>query len=179
MNGAAADFDAVGYLVERKFGPAARFARVVLPSVMGRPASKTDPDFAARVAAYHAEIAALPPQDLQALVEVEREKQGAELAAKAEAEERTRFFNQPLANADFDHWSRTAHWTLDEAVALSMGKAPEHVTWESVAPYYPDTHSRCNTIAVAIWSFAQSGGTNYSIMFYRGHLPDACFCLAK
>ena len=127
------DFDAVGYLVERKFGPAARFAGVVFPPVTsGRPASRPDPDFVARVAAYRAEIAALPPKDLQALVKKEQEKQRAELAAKAEGEERARFFNQPSANADFDHWSKAAHWTLDEAVALSMGKAPERVTWESV-----------------------------------------------
>jgi hypothetical protein len=52
------------------------------------------------------------------------------LRAKAEQEERERFFNQPRANADFDHWSKAAHWTLDEAIALSLGRAPEMVRWD-------------------------------------------------
>jgi hypothetical protein len=47
------------------------------------------------------------------------------LRVKAEQEEGERFFNRPHANADFDHWSKAAHWTLDEAIALSLGKAPE------------------------------------------------------
>ena len=37
---------------------------------------------------------------------------------------------EPNANADIDHWSKAAHWTLDEAIALSLGKAPELVRWE-------------------------------------------------
>jgi hypothetical protein len=48
---------------------------------------------------------------------------------------RGRFFNQPHAAADFEHWSKLAHWTLDEAVALSSGKAPERVNWEAVSKY--------------------------------------------
>jgi hypothetical protein len=54
---------------------------------------------------------------------------------KARQEERGRFFNQPHAGADFEHWSKLAHWTLDEAVALSLGKAPERVNWETVSKY--------------------------------------------
>src|SRR6185436_9706811 len=53
-------------------------------------------------------------------------------AFRREQEEQALFFHQPWANADFSHWSKAAHWTLDEAIALSFGKAPEHVTWEKV-----------------------------------------------
>jgi hypothetical protein len=74
------------------------------------------------------------PDELEDLIVVEREKQRVEFAAKIEREERERFFNQPYARADFEHWSRAAHWTLDEAVALSFGKAPERVNWETVKP---------------------------------------------
>ena len=55
--------------------------------------------------------------------------------AQAEREEQTRFFNQPYVKADFDHWSKAVYWTLDEAIALSFGKAPERVTWETMKPF--------------------------------------------
>jgi hypothetical protein len=49
-------------------------------------------------------------------------------------------FDQPVfdkagAVADFDYWSRMTHWTLDEALALSFGKAPEVVSWKVIQPY--------------------------------------------
>jgi hypothetical protein len=40
----------------------------------------------------------------------------------AEREEQALFFNQPQAAADYVHWSKMAHWTLDEAIALSFWK---------------------------------------------------------
>lgn len=49
-------------------------------------------------------------------------------------EENSRFYNLASANADFVHWSKAAHWTLDEAIALSFGKEPEHVTWKRIEP---------------------------------------------
>jgi hypothetical protein len=91
-------------------------------------------ELAREIAAYKAQLLQLPPGQLQALAESEFEKQRAEIAAKAEREDRERFFNQPYAEADFDHWSKAAHWTLDEAIALSFGKAPECVNWKSVLP---------------------------------------------
>jgi hypothetical protein len=63
------------------------------------------------------------------------EKERQERQAKRELDEQQRFFNLPSAKADFTHWSKAAHWTLDEAVALSFGKAPEVVKWESVKEY--------------------------------------------
>src|SRR6266852_987351 len=50
-------------------------------------------------------------------------------------EEEARFFNQPQAKADFDYWSKAEHWSLDEAIALVLGKAPEIVTWEKIKTY--------------------------------------------
>jgi hypothetical protein len=41
----------------------------------------------------------------------------------------------PMARADFEHWSKAAHWTLEEAIALSFGRAPERVSWEKIKPY--------------------------------------------
>jgi hypothetical protein len=55
--------------------------------------------------------------------------------SEAQREEAQRFFNQPRAEADFEHWSKFAYWTLDEAIALSLGKTPQIVTWEEVKEY--------------------------------------------
>jgi hypothetical protein len=77
----------------------------------------------------------LSPDQLNALVQEEQKKETEEWRAKLEKEEQERFFNQPHAQADFSHWSKATYWTLDEAIALSFGKAPEVVTWETVGPH--------------------------------------------
>jgi hypothetical protein len=50
-------------------------------------------------------------------------------------QERKRFFNQPECDADYDYWVKQGYWTIDEAVALLLGKDPRKVTWESVKSY--------------------------------------------
>ena len=80
---------------------------------------------------YEAKLRTMPPEHLQALYEEEQARERVELQAKADREAQ-RFFNQPEAEADFEHWSKAADWTLDEAIALSFGKAPEVVSWEKV-----------------------------------------------
>lgn len=69
----------------------------------------------------------MPEQEFHALLGGELAKQSEEIRVKEEEKERQRFFNQPTAFADFDHWSRAAHWTLEGAVALSFGGNPEVV----------------------------------------------------
>lgn len=61
-------------------------------------------------------------------------------------EEKTRFYNLQSANADFVHWSKAAHWTIDEAIALSFGKEPDKVTWKKIEPL-KDKTSFANTFA--------------------------------
>jgi hypothetical protein len=128
------DFDPIGFLIHRKFG-AATVRGQPLPSLSGGRLARIDPDIARQIAAFKDELSKLPPDELQALMGSELRAQREEWAAKAELEERQRFFNQPAASADFDHWSRCAHWTLDEAIALSFGKAPERVNWRRVEPF--------------------------------------------
>ncbi|MEO1281973.1 MAG: hypothetical protein AAFV69_09585 [Pseudomonadota bacterium] len=53
----------------------------------------------------------------------------------AAAKESQQFFNLPSANADFHHYCKCAYWTLDEAIALSFGRAPEIVNWKSISPH--------------------------------------------
>src|SRR5262249_33105390 len=121
-------FDPVQYLVSRRF-PAATALRfppsLTRPSGNGGISNDVRKKLIAQVDDYEAELKSKTPAELQALCEQERAKQAAELTAKAEREERERFFNQPYAKADFAHWSKATYWTLDEAMALSFGKAPE------------------------------------------------------
>jgi hypothetical protein len=74
----------------------------------------------------------MPAEELNSLVSAARQRQSEERVKLAEAKERARFFHRPDAAADFDFWSKTAHWTIDEAIALSLGKAPHIVDLKSV-----------------------------------------------
>ena len=85
--------------------------------------------------AYRAELDGYPAEQLSALVQTEREKEKAELIAKVQAEENGRHFNLPTARADFNHYCKAALWTLDESIALALGKEPRAVNWKSVSPY--------------------------------------------
>ena len=121
-------FDPIAFLTNRKFASA---------SGLGLSAdryARKNPVLTKQIAAYTAELRALSQDQFKELLDREIEKQKAELVAKAKAEEEARFFNQAWTNADFDYWSKAAHWTLDEAIALSFGKAPEKVHWKNVEP---------------------------------------------
>ncbi len=80
---------------------------------------------------YRYELESLPVDQLQSLFESEQAKALADI----QHEEEARFFNQPQAKADFYHWSKAEHWSLDEAIALVLGKAPEIVSWDKIKTY--------------------------------------------
>lgn len=132
-------FDPISFLVTRKFGPRSQWAEFPPSLNSFRTPVRQDPELAKRVREYRAELGGLSRDALQKLVEGEQQKLAHELTAKAEAEERAQFFNQPSARADFDHWSKAAHWTLDEAIALSFGRSPEKVGWETIKVFYPSS----------------------------------------
>jgi hypothetical protein len=46
-----------------------------------------------------------------------------------------RIFNLPSSAAPYDHYCKLAYWTLDECVALSLGKNPKIVNWKSLSPF--------------------------------------------
>lgn len=52
--------------------------------------------------------------------------------AKLERDEAARRFNQPFARSDVTRWAKMPFWTLDETVALSLGRDPKFASWESV-----------------------------------------------
>lgn len=92
----------------------------------------------AAIEAARMELLALSAEQLNAIVansrarqharnEQARAKREADDEAKKAAAESARFYNLPGANADFDYWSKADFWTLDEAVALLLGKDPSIV----------------------------------------------------
>jgi len=126
--------DPVEFLVRRKYTHASKGSTYSLPVSLARgvPSSPSSSKFSNAADAYRAELRAMSKVELQALFESEIEKQQKELAIKAEAEERKRFYNFPNANADVLHWSKAVYWTLEEAVALSLGKEPSIVNSRSL-----------------------------------------------
>ena len=91
------------------------------------------------VEAYETDLNAKPAEEVRVLFDAERRRQAEDARrkrqARAKAEERGRFFNRPSARADFLHWSKAAYWTIEEGVALLLGKTPSIVNWETVRDY--------------------------------------------
>jgi hypothetical protein len=56
----------------------------------------------------------------------------AKLKAEAARKEAAKFYNLPSAVPDFDHWAKAAYWTLDESVALLLGREPTVLTPRAV-----------------------------------------------
>lgn len=46
--------------------------------------------------------------------------------------ESKRLYNSQHSDADYTHWGAMDSWTLDEAVALSLGKNPRIINWDFV-----------------------------------------------
>jgi hypothetical protein len=130
--------EAIQFLVRRKYPNA--------PEIMPAPRPPMSGDHVGGLAAFKAEqerrkseaqkyaveLSQLPAKEFQALYNLETKNFHEEVRAKKENQENSQFFNRPSAKADFDHWSRAAHWTLEEAVALSFGRNPEIVNWASI-----------------------------------------------
>jgi hypothetical protein len=114
-------FDPIEYLVLQRF-PAARAPR--LPPSLSRPGGGIShgpgEELLSQIRDYENELRAKPPAELQALVDQERAKVASELRERAELEERQRFFNQPSARADFEHWSKAVGKSSLTSYALSI-----------------------------------------------------------
>ena len=114
--------DRTEYLVLRKYP----LARAIEFSGYSR-TPILSPETRQGLSAYCAELAALSGEEITQRYDAEKQRECRQAVEKSEREERERFFNLPEASADYDHWSKAAHWTLDEAIALSFGRAPEVV----------------------------------------------------
>lgn len=81
----------------------------------------------------------------------------AELEQKYIEDDQRRFFNEPKAAADFEHWGRMELWSLDEATALSFGKDPRVVLRKRVeavlsytSPFASKYRDLCEVIERAV-----------------------------
>lgn len=125
---------AIKYFLQKKFGLAA----TLMPALASMQKIKNNdvetPKELIKINEYEKSLREMPASELeknykQALAwDAERAKKN------AIDEENSRFYNLQSANADFVHWSKAAHWTLDEAIALSFGKEPGQVTWKKIEP---------------------------------------------
>lgn len=83
-----------------------------------------------------AQLEAMPAPEVARLAAAsmarQQAKHQAKLKADAEAKEAARFYNRPDAMADFAYWCKVEFWTLDEAVALLLGRDPQVVTPEAL-----------------------------------------------
>jgi hypothetical protein len=119
-----ADKDKIEFLVRRRFR---HFSSAPPPFAQGLVSVRMSNERIARkhssvpeaMDAYRTKLQAMTPEEIAALYETEcsrqeqeRIKEREELRAEAEKRERERFFNQPNAIADVDHWSKTAYWHL-------------------------------------------------------------------
>jgi hypothetical protein len=127
-------FDPIEYLVSRRYPT----WKVALPSFhtlseaesIGRRRQSRE-----KALAYEQELRGKTPAEIADLVKAERATEAEEHRRKQEAEENARYFNQPSAMADVSHWGKLSYWTLDEALALSFGRAPESVSWKLIEAY--------------------------------------------
>lgn len=78
------------------------------------------------------ELETMTTEEVSRLLVEEKEKSVKRLLDQNEREEQLRFFNLESAEAEFDYWSKMSYWSLDECVALSLGRDPRVVNWENV-----------------------------------------------
>jgi hypothetical protein len=135
-------FDPIDYLVHARFVPSDIDLRD-FKRRMKALAEKSD-----AVKAYRKKLETLSSEEIDRLVSEQRIRIAKIARQKAQEEERARPYNQPAADADFSHWAKMSYWTLDECVALSLGKNPKMVTWpvvqsfERVSPFASKYASR-------------------------------------
>lgn len=129
--------DPIGYLMRRKFPPRDRTPRIYNPNAL----TQTPPEQRSPEATMHLfNLKLLSTSQLRLAAAEERAREVAEWVTSAAADDRTQFFSQPNALPDLNHWARMDFWSLEEALALSFGKAPEVLTARRVtglSPYSP------------------------------------------
>ncbi|PPC86733.1 MAG: hypothetical protein CTY37_05200 [Methylotenera sp.] len=130
--------DQIKYLVKRKFPGSSAPPPINPLSSRSNGGSSVHESYQKPIVdkkAYECELLKKTEAEVKSLYDEEYEKELNTIQLKTKFEEQSRFFNQPYANADFVHWSKAAHWTLDEALALSFGKSPDIVSWDKIKQF--------------------------------------------
>jgi hypothetical protein len=79
--------DPVEYLVSRKFPYSPLITKMEGPSGIPRGRFKHEQELITEIEAYRSELRAMPPEEFQALIEQEQEKERQDRQAKAESDE--------------------------------------------------------------------------------------------
>lgn len=87
---------------------------------------------AAEYRSLKAELEGVPDDELQRRYDIARKLFFANRAADLESQ---RWFNLPSSRADHAYWSKMPLWSMDEAVTLSLDRAPEAVKWSDLRGY--------------------------------------------
>lgn len=125
--------DAVNYLTTKKFGP---FTTSIVPT-LGNMEFYKNSDLgkqALEIEEYKTMLRSMPPEKLLLLHQESLAIDFQTAKLNSINEEKSWCFNLKTADADFVHWAKAAHWTIDEAISLSFGKDPEIVTWKKIEP---------------------------------------------
>lgn len=125
--------DAIKYFVNKKFGLMATLAPK-LATLGNQQHNVTLEQENQRIEDYKATLRNMPKDELLTLHKQSLAQDAENAKQAAIHEEQNRFYNVASANADFVHWSKAAHWTLDEAIGLSFGKEPDVVNWRKIEP---------------------------------------------
>ena len=149
------EIDPLEYLVRKKFPLASGMAVTSSPHASANTNERTRVA-EAQAAGYREELKVLPPNEIARLAKEAALAGEEEVRLRRELEEKQRFFNQTRADMDVTHWSRMSCWTLDQAVALSLGKDPRVVKWllvkdfVRVSPFATEFEARREIVISAI-----------------------------
>lgn len=132
--------EAVDYFLHKKFGIALMLAPTLEAIRKSKDINAEKSKETIDIDNYQKTLRALPVDELQNKYQQALTEDAERAKHNAIAEEKSWCFNLPSANADFVHWAKAAHWTLDEAIALSFGKEPEIVTWKKIEPLKDNLH---------------------------------------
>jgi hypothetical protein len=81
---------------------------------------------------YYGSLKELPEADFVELYRKEKLGSQGRTEERGVESDKWRFFNEPEADANFEHWAACAAWTPNEAVALSLGKEPSVVNLPAI-----------------------------------------------
>ena len=141
-------FDPIEYLVSRRYPT---WNMPIVSSLSDTSPTGARREMREKAQAYERELRGKTSSEIEELVRAEQAAEAEERRRKQETEEKGRFFNSPDAKADFSHWGKLSYWTLDEAVALSFGRAPEMVNWKMVGCIQTSLLSPFNISAGESW----------------------------
>ncbi len=123
------EFDPINYLVAKRFPPQLNASRSPFAN------DEAQIQFAEResaIEAYVEELRAKSTAEIDILVKAQWKKQAELEQLRMKDEEAARWYNKPICVADFEHWSKAAYWSLEEGIALSFGKEPTRIKWETI-----------------------------------------------